>query len=189
MPVFAVTMFFEDNRHSLGWSETYYGTFTDFAAVNAAINSFCDLRVAILTDIFKLAFVRISNTAVTGDSQIVTPPNQVGDIDDSTDPSCEPWTCLMLRLEASPTSRGRKYHHGVPRSFFDVDRLYDPANANAAHVTDWVDELKAGTWSIKHRTGVGPPATYSYPVIDAVIPQRQVIHQIGRPFGLLRGRR
>lgn len=187
MANFATTLFLGDLTNSLGWSETYYRIAADHdeALANGAL--LVTARVGILLDVYQVRGFRVSDFAVPGDSRIstvVTP----GDIDAAVRKPSDPWTALNLRLEAGGNRRGRKFLHGIPQDFFKAGREYDATNASNADLITFMTHLTAN-YQLKFKAAAGPPIVYGFQAFTNANPVGQTKHEIGRPFGLLVGRR
>jgi hypothetical protein len=189
MPNYAMTCFFKDAANSLGWSETYYRNAVDLPDMRTEATVLAAARLDILTDEYRFPFYRISDEAVSGDSEITANLVSVGGIASATSPAADPWSCLLVRFGSGLGVRGRKFLHGVPRDMFNASRDYDDGGPNDTAIDAYCTVIKDNDWCIRSRTAIGPPAVYTYFDIDSATPQREAVHQIGRPFGLLRGRR
>lgn len=187
MPNFAMTFFFQSIAGAqYGWSETYYwgGDAEGLDTTNTEAAAMSTLRQAILVDSCEVMAWRISNVDVTGDSVLGAPTVGTGTIDSTMHLPVDPWSCLLLRMEAGSTKRGRKFLHGVPEDFFTAAQLYDGANALNAAVLAFRNHLKNTSYKLQVRTA----GVRSYPAITNTTPQRKAFHQIGRPSGGYRGR-
>jgi len=186
MPNFKCTYMFNDAAASFGWSETWYSKdVADYAAAETLAIGYFPVRQAVLVDRCKLLAVRISSVEVVHDSLIKKPTDGTGDVTSTSDTVVQPWTALLSRNQATALYRGRTYFHGVLEDTFDSGRDYDATNAQA---TAWT-ALKAfilANFALRHNA---PPDPVSYEQFTEIILLRQVNRKVGRPFGLLRGRR
>lgn len=184
MPDFAATLFLGDVEGSYGWSETYYLTAVTDLVARDKLDDLCNARINVLVDVCKVESGRVSNVDIVGDSFLSTVTPLTGLIVSTHLTAVDPWSALNLRLEAGSLHRGRKFMHGVLEDTFDSDRRYNPGNPNAGAWTTWLAFLVAD-WKIR----VGPAPAFTYEVITAALPIREVEHKVGRPFTVLRGRR
>lgn len=178
-------MIFRQPALNIGWSETYYTNDADHEAAIAEIQALLLLRIDILSPLCYSDYLRISKTDVPGDS-LVRETNIQGTA--PGDPVLEPSACLLLRLEAGPTARGRKYLHGVTEEMFLSDGNYNIGWAGEVALAAFLEKLAPAVdplYGIPVGTDPGP-AEYSF--ITAALPQRLTSHKVGRPFGLRRGR-
>ena len=184
MPDFQVTLFLTDTEGTYGWSEPYYIEATTIEVGVPAMEALITERSLVLTDFNKIVAGRISDTAVLNDSLLATNTPLDGAIVSTSITAVDPWTALMMRVESTSAHRGRHFFHGVLENTFLADRSYDPANPNNATWVDWKDYLVTNT-KLRYKLAGVP----TYGTLTGAILQRMVEKKVGRPFGLLRGRR
>jgi len=184
MPIYAGTLFFQDLESSYGWSETYYQEHATIEDMVTSMNGRVSLRANVLVDINTMVAGRVSDTAILNDSLLLTGFPVPGQVVSTSTTAVEPWTALLVRIEATSLFRGRHFFHGILESTFIAGRTYDPANPEAADWTAFFDDILAFD-RLRHIVADVP----EFDVITSVIPQREVMKKVGRPFGLLRGRR
>lgn len=180
---FALTLFLNDTGVVSGSSETYYFDAADHAAALVEAAALANLRAVILRDDWLVTHIRVSKTDISGYS-LVSETNYVGQL--ASDALMEPTAALMLRIEAGPTHRGRKFLHGVVSDLFLPNGDYDGANAAQPDVTIFCNRIKGSGYALATGVDPGPP---DYIQVTSAEPQRLVSHRLGRPFGLRRGRR
>jgi len=185
MPDFVATLFINDNASSYGWSENYY--LKDEDNIVDAADLFATIvpeRLAVLTDLHTAVAARVSQIDIPNDSRLLTGFPAVGDLAATFDTQVQPWTALLTRNEATSLSRGRTFFHGVLEDTFTAGRVYNPTNPNNAAWQTLFTSIKDHC-ALRHI--VADSVTLSD--FSAVLPLRQVNRKVGRPFGLLRGRR
>jgi hypothetical protein len=186
MPNQQGVLFFEDIVGSLGWTEVYWLHDADTDTARTHLFTLAGLRAAAMADIYQVVAGRVSDVNLLNDSFLLVGLPIVGGIASTQLSATDPWSALNLRLECTSLHRGRLYMHGCMEAFFTApDRKYNPGNANDAAVQAFIAALLTAT----DRRVKATPGPFAYTPITAGIPQREVPHKIGRPFGLLHGRR
>lgn len=184
MPFQQAVMFFEDVSNTYGWTEVYWLDQADTGAARAALEVLIVDRADMLSSIHQIVGGRVSDAAVLRDSLLTTNTPIVGAIAATALSATEPWTALNVRLECTAAHRGRLFMHGCLEDFFSQpDRLYDDGNANDGAVQAFMADLLV---TYRRITVAGVP---TFLPITAALPLRQVAKRVGRPFGLLVGRR
>lgn len=180
MATYALTLAINKSSGSTGCSETYYVDSASYADADILLVALVAARVAILASIWEVVWGRVSLEGVAGDS-ILEYFREAGDI--TADPAdvAQPWTALLTRLEAGPGDRGRKFLHGCPEDFWTDSLVYDPGNPNNADVQAYLDLTGSAPYLLKTDGG--------FVEVTAHSALRATSHRIGRPFGLLVGRR
>lgn len=184
MPNYAGTLFFTDQLNSYGWSETYFVNNVTIAGGKTVVENLVGLRSDILSANCKIQAGRISDVLITRDSLLLDGLPLSGQIVATVADTVQPWTALNIRIEATSLNRGRKFLHGVTDDIFLTDRTYNIANPHAAEFTLFFNELVAS-----FRLRVGGLLVPTYEAITNVIPIRETSRRVGRPFGVLVGRR
>jgi len=184
MPNFQVTLFFQDDAGTLGWSEPYYIENVDIAGAKISMDTLIIARAEVLCDLYSIVAGRVSDVDVLNDSLLAEDMPLEGQIVSTSATAVDPWSALMVRIESSSLYRGRHFFHGVLENTFLPSRSYDPANPNAGAWDTWAAYLVTNTL-LKHKAGL----TIVYSALTNCILQREVMKKVGRPFNLLRGRR
>lgn len=184
MPNFQAIIFCEDVASTYGWSEPYYMDRANAAACRTDLETLITERVKVMSSVCQVVGGRVSDVAVLNDSLLVTNTPLVGLLAGTIATTQQPWSAFNVRMEATSLYRGRHFFHGCLDNTFLDSRYYDPANPNAVAWDDWLDYL-ISTTLLKHK--VAGVDTYS--ILTDAIRLREVEHKVGRPFGLLRGRR
>jgi hypothetical protein len=183
-PIFVITAFLDDGGKA-GWSELYYVAADDYAAALQLWGPTAAARVAIMADSYRIVAARVSDPTVRGDSLFdqspIYPYNGTWPTAGTSVGSA--YSALLLRYESGPFRRGMHLLHGVGDDVFH-GMLYSPPAGFPGLLTTFAAQLKLNYYI---KQGFGPKATYN--PITAVIPIRRGDHKIGRPTGLLRGRR
>jgi hypothetical protein len=185
MPVYGYTFFLGDDAGSYGWTETYFSEETNKAAALTQGSVLLASRTTVLTDLHKIVAVRVSDTSVFNDSKFLAGVPVNGAIVGTVPTIADPWSCLLIREEADWEHRGRKYLHGILKDTFEADRSYDATNPNNGDWQAFFAVLRGASMRLK----TGPVGSEVFFPISDVIPLREVSHRVGRPFGLLVGRR
>lgn len=117
MTMFRTTWFFKVNNY--GWTENLHHSAVDLATVSARVNTLAPFRKAILAGNAQLAAVRISDDDLFRDSTVnVNPPIfGNGTYPGVSDPA---FTSLLIRWDASPTTRKSLYLRGIPDELVDT---------------------------------------------------------------------
>jgi len=184
MPYFQAIMFCEDVLGTYGWSEPYYLNSASAAVARTDLETLIEERIKVMSDQCEIVGGRVSDVGVLNDSLLVTNTPLIGLLAATVAATQQPWSAFNCRIEAGSLYRGRHFWHGCLDSTFDDQRRYDPANPNAAAWDTWVSFVQAGTY-LKHKVA----GVDTYTALTDVVRLREVTHKVGRPFGLLHGRR
>lgn len=189
MADFQGTFFFRDTGRSFGWTESYYLTSTNHNTAATTLGLLATDRLAFMDPGNYLDQIRVSDINIERDSVLVLSSPRPGTATIAAGvKGTDPWTALMFRVESGFAYRGRKYCHGCLNDIALSSRAYDGTNPNDAAVQSYIANL-VGNFKLKTKDTVGPPVVHNLQVISQVLPQRLVEHRVGRPFGLLVGRR
>lgn len=194
MPAYAVTWFFEGlqaanvigRNFACGWTETWYSS-PDTANVEAALSSamfgpnYLDLRLACLSNIYRVPWVRASNVNNPRDSKVAHLLNKVGLIDGAAGTNSEPMQvqcALLVDFFAPPIAASNPPDHAHHRRFLLRGLDGSVASGNviasiasiAAHKA-FFDKMGA------HETGTGLPPGF----VQALFGRMRVVDQNGRP--------
>jgi len=187
-----MTVFFADPTLNVGWTETWILNAVDYPSAYATFGSFAPLRVALMMDTSFITTVRISNVNAIRDSFVRSIPAAIGQgtISHATVPPAGLDDALIWRKDDGVTYTyfNKLFMHSVPAGIFN-GRIYPattpPAGWTAA-VIAFQTFILAGANGFLVRKG-GPPVTYV--PIGSFDPLRRTTRKLGRPFGLLVGRR
>jgi hypothetical protein len=181
-----LSLIFEMSQPAAGWSETIYLPGTDVAASIALAESLLALRIAILPFDCECPGYRlyVVGTKRNGVTIYKNPPTAGGwTVDDL---STEPWSAILLACNSNYQLMVNKYIHGIPQSQV-VAGQYTPTGPFTTALTAYIAGLKAGAvLYAKNPAAVGPKTEWN---ITFANPAKLVEHRVGRPFGLLVGRR
>lgn len=111
---FKCNLFFGQGTY--GWSETYYREEESYNACLEALDKLREKRIALLAKGASCIGSRVSDDAFQNDGQVLEPPNvPVEQVNDPNEAGVDqPWTCLLLRLQAGPVYRRQLYIRGIP---------------------------------------------------------------------------
>jgi hypothetical protein len=185
-------MFFDKSDMETGWSETYYSTMPDIASAGTAFDTLCQARMGVALDSVAMMGRRICNMDSQRDGYMGGPvPNfAVGQLPGSTFHSTGLGDALLMRMDTPAyIAFNHKFLHFPPQEVF-VGRQYNQTNAPPPWIpnwTAWVSAVTSGQWSVIRQTGHGQTPILQ-PCANASA-LRLVTRRLGRPFGLLRGRR
>lgn len=182
------TLFFHNGVS--GWSEKYWWGETDYDTIASNMRmagGLFEVRMGLSTDSVKLDYARISDDEIRGDSLLVPVVGYThGTFGSEGDKSTEPWSALIMRWAAAPTSYVTRFLHGLPQSQV-TEGFYTPTmgwlTAFDAYTAFAMANLRIFA---KDRT-VGGPRVLS--AILAITTGNLTTRHVGRPFGLPRGRR
>lgn len=184
MPQYQQTLFFEDVDRSYGWSESYFRESPDPQLARTAMDSLIGFRLDVLVDLCQISAARVSDVDITNDSLLSVGLPLPGNVASTILTAADPWSCLNLRIEASDLYRGRKFIHGILENTFSDNRAWNPANPNAAQWLAFFTELEDN-----YNLRINSPGPFSYISITKCVPLKETTRKVGRPFGLLVGRR
>jgi len=185
MPNQQCVLFFGDLAQSFGWTEVYWFAESDIAGAHAKMVLLKDDRINVLPDFYGIFGGRVSDVSITGDSLLLTGGPYIGAVGPATFADvCEPWTALLTREESTSLKRGRHFIHGIMQTTFTSNRQYNTTNPEALLWDTFMSFLVANTYNRIKTAGV-----YGYVPITDAFPLRMVERKVGRPFGLLHGRR
>jgi len=122
MPTFqCVTIF---NQGKTGWSETWYWTGSNYDQALTNLRGLATPRKGLLGSGATIEYLRVSDVAVKGDSQV----QLVQEWGTSGDPpnADQPWNAVYVRCEAGPLYRRQVWLRGLP------DEWIAPAGSNPA---------------------------------------------------------
>jgi hypothetical protein len=110
MPVYQMTAVF--NQGKAGWSETWYCTVSNHEAALTKLKATLPLRQGLLGGGASIEYIRVSDVAIRGDSQVQQLTNWA--ISTSPTGADEPWDGVYVRCEAGPLYRRQMFLRGIP---------------------------------------------------------------------------
>lgn len=116
MPAYRATMIFNWGRY--GWTETWYLTAGDITLAQRRMSAPATTRSHLLGAGALLEAVRISDTAIGGDSLLVGSDGTWKSDDAAAD---APWNAILARVEATDKHRRQMWLRGVPDSWIGLD--------------------------------------------------------------------
>jgi len=155
MPVIRATFFFKQRKW--GWSESLFSTRADRQpALDDAI-AYLPIRVALNGVDTTCEYIRISDDLIKRDSLIFAPPTEdqkarsitVGESD-------IPNTCIVMRMQSSPTGRRTLSMRGIPDRIVTDGGLFTPGGAWNGAFLRWRNEIISGRWGIKVKDQAQP---------------------------------
>jgi hypothetical protein len=170
-----------------GWSENYPLLATTSTLAIASVVALGLARKHMLCSDVAILGGKVSDPEVVGDTYLVGSISGTGDygLGPPILTSLTPNVCLQLKCNAGPLKRSTRPMHGLP-----TDVIAGPYYAPTGDFTTALDDLitlLTTEVAISTKTG-GPPPTYTFTAIDAVVIGPVWTHKVGRPFGLHRGR-
>lgn len=184
-----VQTYFWESGDAEGWSEHFYHQAANIATSQAAMDSLIPLLCALRDDYCNMIYARVSDVTVRGDSlastlsfpQPGTYTIPVGEHD------LEANSAILVQLFATSLLKNHWFLRGLTTSKIKGRSLV-PETTWDTNFAAVASVLQGGTYSVRHRTSLGPPPTYSYTSIVTATDERATARKPGRPFGLLRGR-
>ncbi len=185
MATYKVTMFFQDNTNSTGWTESYYVNQSTAAGALTAAGTVATARLGLLMATSSINAIRASNVDSTRDSLYAsTGFPAAGAVVAATYPQAGVWDALLVTWQnVADQMFGHTFLHAVPAIIF-TGRAYN-ASGYATWNTDflaWVAAVIAQGFLKKIK---GP----TYSAIATGLPTRRTVRRLGRPFDALHGRR
>lgn len=182
------TLFFV-SPDSEGWSESFYLSSATINNARTAMDTIIGARLALLADVHKLIYARVSDVAVKGDSLLTQNAlPQFGTYPTTGVTVLEANTCVLAELFATSLIKNRIFIRGITGDVVGGREYLAPSAWDTAFTT-WGSVLLSNTAQARHRVSVGPPPTYSYTNITSVFVDKATARKPGRPFDLPRGRR
>lgn len=179
----------------IGWTERYFLNALTYEQAKTDTDNLVDVRRALSTSDLSLAYVRISDVGIKGDSVVSVSPGINGTFPDVVNGpgNTEPWTALNIRLEGGTLYRGRKFIHGLPQALMGGS-FFTPSADWTNLFTAYVALLKSACCLYVRDKTVAQPAAPMPPImvkqgITNVLIIGTTTRHVGRPFGLQVGRR
>jgi hypothetical protein len=195
-------LFFRGSQ-STGWSEGYYlkASIGDSTTAKSQIDAVATARLGLLNDTFEQVGVRLSRLDTLRDVYSILPFAFTQGTLTSTEGEGDfghPGQCVLMRSLAEDGYASNRFLHGVPAEVIDSG-FYDPLGGGAfktawrAAMAAYFSALTANTQGVYFQRPAPPvPIPNPRPILIkawlAHAEQRLAIRQIGRPFGLSRGR-
>lgn len=174
-----------------GWSETYFMTSASYADAATALASIAAKRIATLSSDCELVGGLISDTDVKGDSYptgLIFPTVGTWAVF-GTDPTSNIVLAMRVKFFGGTTKRGSRWVHGIPKSQISAGGFYTPTGPFITALSAYLDQVE-GSCSIGTRIkGAVAPPFYALTAYTAYTEEGVEKRNIGRPFGLYRGRR
>jgi len=188
-----------------GWSEGYWiNKPNPTAALEYLMDKVWDTRRGLLSEDCELVEANVSSTNVKGDSTPEFPKGAL--VEGKWNVATGDFTkampnniCLWLRLYTSnPLVRAVRPLHALPGLIFDQKanevRKTKVMAAWTAQLAKYEAMLEEGVVELVKRTAVGGGPNNSdtivhFPITSVVVPTKTRYRKVGRPFGLLQGRR
>lgn len=174
-----------------GWSETYFLEATDYTHAQSLLSPLATQRLGMMSSDCELVGGLISDTDVKGDSfpTGLTFP-QVGTwAPAATDPTANITLALNLKFFAGPGKRGTRFLHGLPTTQV-------AAGGYKSFTAPFVTKLNTFLALVQSSTNLGTrikgavaPPFYNFSQYTSFQINNLEKRDIGRPFGLLVGRR
>jgi hypothetical protein len=139
MPTYQLTTVF--NQGKSGWSETWYCQASNHEQALTKLRNVLPLRQGLLGGGASIEYVRVSDVAIKGDSQV----QQLTNWSVSTSPTGadEPWDGVYVRAEAGPLYRRQMFLRGIPDTWAGPAGAFPGAPPLNASLTDAVQRWKA----------------------------------------------
>lgn len=179
------------NFASSGWSEVYPVVAASPSAAATVLDSLVTLRAALSVSDVSFVGARISDTDIKNDSWPtgVSTPFLGTFAVAPADLTYNPQIAVRLLSFGGGLVRGSRWLRGVPKSQLNAEGGYAPTSpwltALAAYTAYLIANVSIAT---KIKGAVAPPF-YTFTAITAVTSKGSEKRNIGRPFGLSRGRR
>ena len=188
-PLFIGTLFF--GCRNFGWAEVYPLNAVTYPTATVALSSILEDRLPTMCGDVTCLGGRVSDQNVRGDSQLIhlpVPPTGTY-VGAALTITYDSEVTLQWRFEATPQHRVVRSVRAIPSDQFE-NGVYTPVGGWFATLTTWallVQNLCSISTAIKPR----PPAApyYIFTPMTNNIFGKQSHRKIGRPFGLLVGRR
>jgi hypothetical protein len=174
-----------------GWSEIYWSDKAGYAPVLTDLDLTNTSRMAMFLADVSCVGLRVSDNSINGDAMVSAPTTPLGtyvpaDPGNITD---YPANGCLARIEAGALYRGMRILRGIPADLTAGGHFSVPLAWQTAF-TAWGTNVKTLFGLYVKEKGVPDPRPKIFQTITAVINlAKQRTHRVGRPFGLLRGRR
>jgi hypothetical protein len=182
-----ISAFFQATDPVAGWSETLYFSGTDLGAASDYMVLYWPLRLAVAPADVSVLGGRANVIGTRKRSKLISKPvADSGTFNGETD-STEPWSALQIAWDVNFDLHTVRFMHGIPQSQV-VAGIYTPTGGFTTALTALLTSLEANTkmWA-RDPSVVGSPKQQWTPT--DIHPEKMTSHRVGRPFGLLVGRR
>lgn len=174
-----------------GWSEVYPITASDYAGANLTLGALRLARLAMMCADATLTADRLSDVDIKGDSYATGQEYpQLGTFTATPTPDTyNPVMALRIKLFAGTLKRGNRWARAIPNNCVSANGFYLPTSPFLTALSAYTTILQSSTSiATRIKAAVAPPF-YTFTPITAATPQTLEKRDIGRPFGLPRGRR
>jgi hypothetical protein len=174
-----------------GWSENYFFNVSGYSAALAGLASILTGRLGCLSSDCYLSGSLVSDTAVKGDSYPTgfTIPTVGTWAASSSDPTGQIALALRYKVFGGTAKRGSRFVHAVPKSQITTGGFYTGSAGFPAALSAWEVQVIANAQMATRIKGAIVPPFYSTTPYTAFTLYGLEKRNIGRPFGLTRGRR
>jgi hypothetical protein len=133
-----------------------------------------------------MVYARLSDMSIKGDGYPVVgtfprPGVYVPTIGDGGQPGC----CLLVRYTDGQGHRNMRFLHGIPEEEI-LDGQLNATTAYSGFIGAYYLELQTKTLFRRKKT---TPPGVEFVAINGIFNRYATVKKVGRPFGLLRGRR
>lgn len=184
-PPFKLTWFITHTNTNTGWSETYYVNAATDVLANATGVLLAPLRMALLTNKYRMVYGRVSRLDVKGDGYplAITFP-AVGTFAPAAPDGNHPGNGVVYRWSDGAGLRAMRFLHGVPEECI-TDGDFAPTAPYITALSAWHGSLITNTL-MRKKIAVAPFA--SFVPVNAINHRYASVKKVGKPFGLRRGR-
>jgi hypothetical protein len=186
---YVCTLFF--NAYQSGWSETYFIGSDSYQDAATAIEAIATARRAMLVNDVELEAIRVSDTDVKGDSWPVISAFPVPGTYGATPALLSSNLGLALRLKifGGPLKRAARFVRAIPSDCLGPGAEFNPTAAFNTALTNWMSLVEVScNIGTRIKNAVSSPF-YLFTAITGYETAGLEKRNIGRPFGLTRGRR
>jgi hypothetical protein len=178
---------FEGSERVCGWSETLYMSGTSLSNANTQVLNYIPIRLAIAPSSVSFVGGRMSVIGSPKNSQLIIPPTAHVGTFNSEVHMTEPWSALLMRLQSGAAMKAPRYLHGIPQTQV-TGGTFTPTGGFLTALASWSVEMTTN-WSIYVVDPANPGPGKQIAAISSAPYVRLTKHPVGRPFGLLVGKR
>lgn len=173
-----------------GWSETYFFEEPSYSAAETSLNALNSARLGLLSSDCYLAGSLISDTDVKGDSYptglVVPTPGSWAAA--ATDPTGNLGLAYRVKFYAGSLKRGTRFIHGIPKSQIAAGGFQSFTAPFLTALNNYLLLVETSSNLGSRIKGAVAPPFYSLSPYSGYQSYGLEKRNIGRPFGLQRGR-
>jgi hypothetical protein len=189
-------LFVEDTLDEEGWTEVYWPNTSSYSGALSLMQGLRQLRAYMLTGENYVVGIRVSSTLLRGDTLVDSTQAQgqyppTGFTTSRSLPSVNAWRLRQELGTAPGQNHSYRMMHGVPRNLVNsnFDTVFVPDSTFTAAFSNFTTVLQSNFVVPIKTPGSSPPAWTAKSILSAAIVGDIRSRRVGRPFGLLRGRR